>query len=189
MLAEFRGLRNFPTDRNVFADFAVDGEDGGDSGVHPIRVAVLLAVFQYSAPDLFRPYRFPKIFEHRTVHVGMSDDAVRTSDEFVAVVAGNFAELVVGERDGSYEIRNRNDRRRVDRFPVFFAEVFRGDRMGVEKRDEAFFENPVEDVGFRLAFEHLFRRPPQIVETFGKRSGSYAFEFLSGAGSDFRNDG
>lgn len=74
----------------------------------------------------------------------------------------------------------------IHRFSVFLTEVFRRNGMGVQKRDEPFFENAVQNVGIRRRFEYFFRRTPEIVEAFGERSRSYALEFFSSAGSDFR---
>ncbi len=114
----------------------------------------------------------------------MADDFMRLSEELLPLVPGNLAEEVVGESDYAGEVGGRDDRRRIDRFAVFPAEVLGGYRVRVQKGDESFFEHAVEYVWIGGEFEDFFRRPAEVVETFRERPGGYAPKFLSGARAD-----
>src|SRR5947209_952854 len=108
-------LGDVVADGDVLVGLAAGVKERDDGRVHPVDRAVLGAVANLAAPDAARGNRRPKISDELLRVVGRVDEAVILSDQLLARVLRDFAELVVDVVDRAALIRDGDDGRLVER--------------------------------------------------------------------------
>src|SRR5207249_1838251 len=101
-------LGDVRTDGHVLARLSVLVEERHDGRVHPIIRTVLRPVLDLAMPDLPVRDRLPQVADEFRRMEGRIDDAVILSDQFLARVLRDRAELVVYESDPALRIGDRH---------------------------------------------------------------------------------
>ena len=82
---------------------------GHDERFNPVKVAVLAAVLDRTAPRISCLYGRPHIAERRFRHIWVADDVLILADQLVAGKSANFHKGIIDVGDDAFEVGARNN--------------------------------------------------------------------------------